>query len=257
MLILGISGSLRRGSHNARLLRAAARKLPPWARLCVWDELAAIPPFNEDHEDRRPDPAVRRRADLARLQQRAQVLGGQAGLDRGGAAGRLRRGERAHGMTSVLQSPAVPRDIWYLGTLLHLRARGADTSGAYSLVEEHLPRGFAPPRHTHTREDEAFVVLDGELTFWLGEERFTAVGGQSAFLPRGVEHTFRVDSVAAHVLNILSPAGFEQFFVDLGEPARTDELPPAPAGPPDVARMAALLAGYGVQLNGPPPPLED
>jgi chromate reductase len=60
MLILGISGSLRRDSHNARLLRAAARKLPPWARLCVWDELAAIPPFNEDHEAWPPDPAVRR-----------------------------------------------------------------------------------------------------------------------------------------------------------------------------------------------------
>jgi chromate reductase len=60
MLILGISGSLRRDSHNARLLRAAAHKLPPWAHLCVWDELAAIPPFNEDHEDRAAHPAVRR-----------------------------------------------------------------------------------------------------------------------------------------------------------------------------------------------------
>jgi quercetin dioxygenase-like cupin family protein len=160
-------------------------------------------------------------------------------------------------MTSTLQSPAIPRDIWYLGTLLHLRATGADTGGAYGLVEEHLRRNLAPPRHTHTREDEAFIVLDGELTFWLGEQRFTAVAGQSAFLPRGVEHTFRVDSVTAHVLNIVSPAGFEQFFVDFGEPAQADELPPAPDGPPDVARMAALLASYGVRLNGPPPTSDD
>lgn len=63
MVILGISGSLRRDSHNARLLRAAARKLAPWARLCVWDGLAAIPPFNVDHEDRPAPAAVRRLRD--------------------------------------------------------------------------------------------------------------------------------------------------------------------------------------------------
>jgi len=50
MLILGISGSLRRESSNTRLLRAAAAKLPPGARLRVFDALTAIPPFNEDHE---------------------------------------------------------------------------------------------------------------------------------------------------------------------------------------------------------------
>ncbi len=50
MLIAGISGSLRRDSHNTRLLRAAAAKLPPGARLVLWDELAAVPPFDEDAE---------------------------------------------------------------------------------------------------------------------------------------------------------------------------------------------------------------
>jgi chromate reductase len=59
MLIAGISGSLRRDSHNTRLLRAAAAKLPPGARLVHWDELAAVPPFDEDAEHRVP-PAVRR-----------------------------------------------------------------------------------------------------------------------------------------------------------------------------------------------------
>jgi chromate reductase len=66
MLILGISGSLRRESSNARLLRAAAAKLPPGTRLRVYDELAAIPPFNEDHEARPAGPALRRlRAEIA------------------------------------------------------------------------------------------------------------------------------------------------------------------------------------------------
>jgi chromate reductase, NAD(P)H dehydrogenase (quinone) len=59
MRVLGISGSLRRGSHNTRLLRAAALALPPGVELEIWDGLATIPPYNED-EDRHPaPPAVR------------------------------------------------------------------------------------------------------------------------------------------------------------------------------------------------------
>jgi chromate reductase len=60
MLIVGISGSLRRDSHNSRLLRAAARKLPRGVRLQVFDELAGIAPFDEDHEDRPAGPSLRR-----------------------------------------------------------------------------------------------------------------------------------------------------------------------------------------------------
>jgi chromate reductase, NAD(P)H dehydrogenase (quinone) len=60
MLVLGISGSLRSGSHNARLLRAAAVKLPPGARMAYWNELAAIPPYSEEREALPAPPAVSR-----------------------------------------------------------------------------------------------------------------------------------------------------------------------------------------------------
>lgn len=50
MRVLGISGSLRRDSYNTRLLRAAAKELPPGARLEIYDGLAALPPFDEDAE---------------------------------------------------------------------------------------------------------------------------------------------------------------------------------------------------------------
>ena len=58
MEILGIAGSLRRGSHNRRLLRAAGDALPPGAVLVEWDGLAEIPAFDEDFEES-PPPAVR------------------------------------------------------------------------------------------------------------------------------------------------------------------------------------------------------
>lgn len=154
-------------------------------------------------------------------------------------------------------SAATARDLWYLGTLLHLRATGADTGGAYGLVEESLYGGFATPLHVQTREDEAFLVMEGEVTFWRGDERLVARGGDFVFLPRGVPHAFRVDSPAAHVFNLISPAGFEHFFVDLGEPAAEPVMPPPPDGPPDAGRMAAVAADYGVELLGPPPGPED
>src|SRR6266480_4943659 len=50
MRVLGISGSLRRDSYNTKLLRAAEELLPPFAELEIWDELKAVPPFDEDDE---------------------------------------------------------------------------------------------------------------------------------------------------------------------------------------------------------------
>lgn len=67
MRILGISGSLRRGSHNRRLLRAASDALPSGVELLEWDALAGLPAFDEDLEDAPPEPvrALREAIDLA------------------------------------------------------------------------------------------------------------------------------------------------------------------------------------------------
>jgi len=58
MRVLGISGSLRRDSYNTKLLRAAEELLPPFAELTVWDELKAVPPFDEDDELSPTPPSV-------------------------------------------------------------------------------------------------------------------------------------------------------------------------------------------------------
>jgi quercetin dioxygenase-like cupin family protein len=165
-------------------------------------------------------------------------------------AARIRLLQARH-MTNDTTSP---RDLWYGGCLLRVHATGADTGGAYGLVEELCPQGFAPPLHVQSREEEAFLILDGTVSFWVDGEHRLAASGEYVMLPRGLPHTFRVDSPTARMLNIVSPAGFEHFFSDFGEPAQALELPPAPDGPPDVARMQAVLADYGVQVLGPPPP---
>jgi hypothetical protein len=74
--------------------------------------------------------------------------------------------------------------------------------------------------------------------------------------PKDVPHAFTVDSGPARLLFVLSPAGLEGLIREMGEPARSLEMPPQPEGPPDEAemeRMAAIATRYGAEILGPPP----
>lgn len=146
------------------------------------------------------------------------------------------------------------RALWYMGTLLKVKATGAETGGKYSLVEELCSRGFATPWHVQGREDESFLVVDGEVTFFVGDELIEATAGSYVFLPQGIPHAFRVDSGTAHLFNLITPAGFEDFFFDLSVPAQELVLPPPPDLPPDFGAVAAAAARYGCEILGPPPP---
>lgn len=143
--------------------------------------------------------------------------------------------------------------LWYLGWLVQMRLDASDTGGALAIADELGRAGLATPLHRHSREDETLIVLDGEVTAWIGDETRTARAGDAVWLPRGVPHAFRVDSETARVLNIVGPAGFETFFREIGEPARAAELPPAPTSPPDAAKLATAAAALGVEILGPPP----
>jgi len=139
---------------------------------------------------------------------------------------------------------------WWLGGLATVKATGKQTDGRYTLVEVLEPEG-EQPFHVHHREDEGFWVLEGELTFEVGEETIKASPGTFLFGPRDVPHRYTVDSGPAKLLFILSPAGFEEFIYATSEPARKYTLPPSPEGPPSEAEMeqlAAVAREYGAEL---------
>lgn len=148
--------------------------------------------------------------------------------------------------------PGEGQAVWFLGTLMTVKATGAGTAGAFGLIEQVLPAGFGPPPHVHHAEDEAFYILEGEFTFSCGEQTIEAGPGSFVFLPRGVVHAFRVGGAAsARLLQLNAPAGLERFFAEAGEPARERALPPP--GRPDVAKVLALADAYRVEIIGPPP----
>ena len=139
---------------------------------------------------------------------------------------------------------------WWGGGLATIKATGKETGGHYTLVEVLDPEGEGP-LHVHHREDEGFWVLEGELTFEVGEETIKASAGSFVFGPKDVPHRYTVDSGPAKILYVLSPAGFEEFIYATSEPARERTLPPAPEGPPDEAEMEQLRAvarQYGGEL---------
>lgn len=145
---------------------------------------------------------------------------------------------------------------WWLGGLATIKATGKETDGQYTLVEVLEHQGAEVPLHVHHNEDEAFYVLEGEMTFYVGEETIKAGPGSFLFGPRDIPHTYTVDSGPARLLFLLTPAGFEGLIRETGEPARALTLPPPPEAPPDEAEMEELMAiagRYGNEIVGPPP----
>lgn len=135
------------------------------------------------------------------------------------------------------------------GALIALKATEGDTGGAFGLVEATFPEGFGPPLHVHRREDESFYVLEGRIRFRRGDEERWAGPGELVLGPRGVPHTFKVGEGGARALVLVTPGGFEQMFVDGGQPAQNGVEPPQEY---DTTALEPLTAKYGFDIVGPP-----
>lgn len=158
----------------------------------------------------------------------------------------------AHKGSGYVLAPGEGPATWFLGALMTVKAGGEQTGGAFTLLEWTAPPGFAPPRHIHQEEDEAFYILDGEMTVACGHQSWQATPGSFIFLPRGIVHGFTVTGPAPiRGLQLTVPAGFERFMVDVGEPAQALTLPPPAA--PNVEKLLAAAAKYRIDILGPPP----
>ena len=121
-----------------------------------------------------------------------------------------------------------PDAIQWLGVHYKTILSTKDTGGSMSIVDSVSPPLSGPPRHIHRDADETFVVLSGDCEFWLDGQMQTRGPGQSIFIPRGKEHTFRVISdVPSRHLVILTPGGFEGFFAEMaaGQYSIPDDMP--------------------------------
>ena len=152
----------------------------------------------------------------------------------------------------VTATPTSP--LWFLDTAVRIRVSADEGRNGLSLLESLASQGDSPPLHVHTRDDELFHVLSGELLLEVGGEELVLAEGETALAPAGVAHTYRVESAEARWLVVTVGGEFERFVRELSRPADADGLPPR-SGPPTAEQaehLAAVGAKHGIEIVGPP-----
>jgi quercetin dioxygenase-like cupin family protein len=152
----------------------------------------------------------------------------------------LQAGDQVRGFGSAREGGEA---LSWMGEPTFLKLTGERSGGLYALAEiVSTPEGFVP-LHVHHREDEAFYVLEGEVTFTIGGDVVEAGPGGFAFGPRDVPHRYTVITPSARMLMLFSPAGFEGFIRETSGPLEgpvSEEL--------DIDQIAEIAARYGSEM---------
>jgi quercetin dioxygenase-like cupin family protein len=147
------------------------------------------------------------------------------------------------------------QQLWFLNALVTVRVRHDEGEDGISVLESLAPHGESPPLHVHQTEDEIFHVLEGQLRVRAGDSEVRIGAGETILGPKGVPHTYRVESREGARWLVITPRGdFERFVHALSRPAERPE-PPTPQGPPTPEQANALAAAareHGIELVGPP-----
>jgi mannose-6-phosphate isomerase-like protein (cupin superfamily) len=145
--------------------------------------------------------------------------------------------------------------LWFQDSLVTIRVSTSDGQDGISILEHRVPHGFSPPLHLHRTEDEVFHVLEGEFRVKIKDQEHRLGAGDILLGPKGVPHTYRVESVqGGRCVTITVRGDFERYVRAVSRPAERPELP-EPAGVPSADAIAALrvtAARYGIELVGPP-----
>jgi len=138
------------------------------------------------------------------------------------------------------------RILHALGMQIVVKVSREASGGSVGIVEMRMPPGEGPPMHIHRSEEEAIRVLEGRFRFWCGDRVWDGGEGATVLLPRGIPHTFQaIGDTPARLLGIVTPGGFEGFFVQCD--ARKLRLPD------DAAALRALAAELDFDITGPKP----
>lgn len=153
-------------------------------------------------------------------------------------------------MTDFAAPDAAGEPFWFLGGQTRIRVPGAVTNQAMSVLEFSETQGQAPPLHIHDGEDEVWIVLDGEISFFVGDKRHDLTAGEIAYGPRGVPHSYLVRSPQSRMAAVFAPAGIEEWFRKNGSPVTDVNGAPALF---DIDAIVASAQEFQLRVAGPPP----
>lgn len=155
-------------------------------------------------------------------------------------------------MQPIIRNSTEGRTIAVVGDVYRFLATGDDTNGKYATWEAIVPPGGGPPPHVHSREEESFYILEGEITFQIGAGRLVARAGMFANMPVGTPHAFKNESdKPARMLISVAPAGLENMFFLVGVPLTEGATTALPPTNDEIERLLAAAPKYGVQIKLP------
>jgi quercetin dioxygenase-like cupin family protein len=138
------------------------------------------------------------------------------------------------------------------GGICTIKATGEDTGGTYAMIEMLIPPQGGPPPHIHSREIESFYILEGSLSFWLSDRKLSSSAGSLVIAPPGLTHTFKNEEDAtARVLLLITPAGLEEFFQEVGVPIKEESALSEHFTPEKLEQMVTTASKYGVETKLP------
>lgn len=154
----------------------------------------------------------------------------------------------------VVRHPGEAPATWAMGSLFEHLVSAEETTGLLGVSLVTQPPGIATPLHRHTKEDEALLVLEGQVTYRAGDDTHELAHGSFIFLPRGLPHAFRIrGDVPARFVALTTPGGLMQLYDEVGVPARERRLPGSDGQSPDVEipKWAEVGPRYGLEVVGP------
>lgn len=157
--------------------------------------------------------------------------------------------------TGVVYRPAgTAPATWAMGSLFERLATPGETGGLDVALVTQSP-GIATPLHKHTKEAEAFFLLEGEMTYRAGSDTYHLGSGDFLYLPIGLPHAFRVTgTVPVRFIGFAHPGGLFDLYDEIGIPAAEHRLPGADGQSPQVEIPKWNQTGptFGIEVLGPP-----
>lgn len=141
------------------------------------------------------------------------------------------------------------QDFWQIGILWSILASGDRSGGAFTMMEQLMPKGSGPKPHVHERYHEYFYLLDGEIRYQIGDQLVTAGAGSTVSIPPGNVHAFAVVSETSRALNMYTPGGFDDRLKLTATPATSRSLPPSVSTGVPTAQQRQAFADRLAELH--------
>ena len=153
------------------------------------------------------------------------------------------------GFSSLIIGPREGRTqapLNVVGEELLVKAAGTDTKDRFAFFHATAPPMSGPPLHVHSREDELFYILEGEIVFQIANQRTVAKVGTTIFAPRESVHAYQnFTKHTARLLIMVTPAGVDRLFEEMSASAHGMPMP-------DPVILESLFTKYGLRMIGPP-----